>query len=394
MDSENKEKLLAIFNDDPFGLLEVKQKSKTRTEDERLIASFEEINDFFEKNGREPQNLKDIKERKLLKRLEGFKNDYEKALSLKDFDRFNLLGDIQEPEEGIDEPEQIDSVDDIFNNDSLGLLDTEDDIFTFKHTPKKIDMPSNKATGKKCEEFDKFEHLFKEVHNNLNTGKMKLIPYANEQDLEQGSFFILKGIMVFIAHKGQKEKSKGKTNARLRVIYENGTESNLLLRSLSRELYRDGRRIVNYDKSMLDTQLPVSDEDTESGFIYILKSKSNDPKVSSMKNLFKIGFSRDEVEKRIKNAPKEPTYLMAPVSIISAYQCFNMNPQKLENLLHKFFGNNCLDIEIYDEQGLPHKPKEWFIAPLEIIEQAISLIISSDIIHYKYDDLKEEIVSL
>lgn len=390
---DNKEKLLEIFNNDPFGLLEVKSNSSARTPVDRLIASFEEINDFYEKNTREPQKATNPIERSLYSRLNGIKEDLSKAVLLKEYDRFNLLGDIDMQIK--DDTIEVNSIDDIFNNDNLGLLDdnTENDIFTLKHISKKIDMPSNRARGKPCKDFEKFEHLFKEVQHDLSSGKRKLLPFSNEQDIEQGSFFILKGVMVYIAEKGEKEKSKGKINARLRCIFENGTESNLLLRSLSRELYRDGRRISETNESILEKFSKVTEEDEETGFIYVLRSLSSNPKITTIQNLYKIGFSRVPVEDRVKNAAKDPTFLMEPVAIVEVYKCFNMNPQKLEKLLHQFFGNNCLDIEIYDSNGKLYKPREWFIAPLDIIEQVITLIISGDITYYKYDDLRNEIIS-
>ncbi|WP_122892833.1 GIY-YIG nuclease family protein [Arcobacter peruensis] len=394
MEKNNEEKLLEIFNNDPFGLLEVKTRSKTRTEDERLISSFEEINDFYEKNQKEPENPRDIKERKLLKRLEGFRNNYEKAISLKDFDKFNLLGEV---EESVKEVKEITSIEDIFTNDSLGILENENnDIFSFNHTPKKIEnAPEYVAKRKPCKDFSSFEKLFIQTHIEINEDRRKLHPFRSERDIEVGFFFVMSGVMGYVASVGDEftvNKSRNK-NTRLRVVFENGTESDLLLRSLSAALYKDGRMITELDEKILDRLSSITDDDKETGYIYILKSLSENSEIKSKKNLYKIGFSRLEVEERIKNAIKEPTYLMAEVSIVAVYKCFNMNPNKLEGLVHRFFGNNCLDIKIYDEKGISHKPKEWFIAPLEIIEQSIGLIISGDIIHYKYDEFKNEIVS-
>lgn len=78
---------------------------------------------------------------------------------------------------------------------------------------------------------------------------------------------------------------------------------------------------------------------------------------------------RNPVEERIKNSTEDPTYLMAPVKIISTFECYNLNPQKLEQLLHNFFGESCLNIDIYDKHGKRHTPREWFIAPFEVIEK-------------------------
>lgn len=391
---DNTDKLLAIFEDDPFGLLEVKTTATVRTEDERLISSFEEINDFFDKNGREPKKSMDMNERKLYSRLNGIKEDHSKIEILKEYDRFNLLPTIQVENETV----EVNSIDDILNNDILGLLDNneENDIFTFNHTPKEMNMPDYIAKRKPCKDFNKFEDIFKSCQNELSTERRKLHPFRSERDIEPGFLFILSGVLGYVSEVGTKKtinKSRNK-NTRLRVIFENGTESDMLLRSLGAALYKDGKMVTQLDEKILDKLSPVTNEDKESGFIYILKSLSEKAQINSIQNLYKIGFSTIEVKDRIKNARKEPTYLMADVSIVGVYQCFNMNPQKLENLLHRFFGSSCLNIEIFDEDGSPHKPREWFIAPLEIIEYAISLIISGDIVHYKYDNIKEDIVGI
>ncbi|WP_199288345.1 GIY-YIG nuclease family protein, partial [Escherichia coli] len=120
----------------------------------------------------------------------------------------------------------------------------------------------------------------------------------------------------------------------------------------------------------------MTSQDERKGYIYVLKSLSADPKINSILELFKIGYSKISIEDRIKNAIVEPTYLMAPVSIVTVFECYNMNPQRLEQLLHRFFGSACLNIDIYDDKGRRHVPREWFIAPLEIIEQAIHFVIS------------------
>ncbi|HEL8421678.1 TPA: GIY-YIG nuclease family protein, partial [Legionella pneumophila] len=225
-----------------------------------------------------------------------------------------------------------------------------------------------------------------------SNGKRELYPFNKEQQIKKGTFFILKGVLLYIDSVGDREIIGGRRNARLRCIFENGTESDMLLRSLSAELYKNGRRVTEPDeKSFNTTQLTSQDE--RKGYIYVLKSLSADPKINSILELFKIGYSKISIEDRIKNAIVEPTYLMAPVSIVTVFECYNMNPQRLEQLLHRFFGSACLNIDIYDDKGRRHVPREWFIAPLEIIEQAIHFVISGDIIHYKYDQNKQIIVN-
>jgi len=85
--------------------------------------------------------------------------------------------------------------------------------------------------------------------------------------------------------------------------------------------------------------------------------------------------------------------LYAPVEFIAGWQCYNMNPQKFEQLLHNFFGSACLNIDVFDENGRRYTPREWFIAPLDVIRQAVELLTSGNIVDYKYDTINEVIVS-
>lgn len=380
-----KERLQDILANDPLGLLDDKPKASANiTTDERLLASFQGINDFYVQNGREPQANGDIQEHGLYSRLQGLRKNQLKREALLPHDEHGLLT----------EPEiEINSIDDIFADDALGILDDDAlNIFDTSRLPKETTMPGYVAKRKKCKDFDEFENLFKQCHSDLEAGKRKLWPFAKEQQIDKGLFFILKGVLLYVADIGERDNVKGKVNARLRCIFENGTESDMLLRSLSAELYKDGRRVLEHEDMLLSGLEGVTEEDQESGSIYILRSQSADPEITSISNLYKIGYSKLSVEERIKNAENEPTYLMAPVTIVTAFKCFNMNPQKLEQLLHQFFGNSCLNIDVHDHDGKRHTPREWFIAPLEVIEQAIHFLINGEITQFKYDADRQEIV--
>ena len=374
----NKNNLLDIFNDDTFGLFDVKIKPVVRNEEDRLVVSFAEITNFYMRNNREPKLGEGVAEASLYYRLKGIRENDNKINALSEQDNYNLLSKPKEKE--------VKSINDILNNDLLGLLDSEaESIFTLKHVPKKTTMPEYVASRKPCKDFKSHEHLFKQCQLDITSGKRKLYPFKKEQQIEKGYFFVLKGVLLFVADVGERKVKKGKINARLKCIFENGTESDMLLRSLSAELYKNGRRVTEHNDKLLDGFNNILEGDEETGYIYILKSKSNNPKIKSIDNLYKIGFSKIAVEQRIKNAEQEPTYLMAPVAIITTYKCYNMNPQKLEQLLHNFFGNSCLNIDVFDKKGNRHTPREWFIAPLSIIEQSIDLILNGEIVNCKYD---------
>lgn len=375
-----------ILNDDPLGLLnEAKTKIEVYSEDDRLFSSFEEINAFMEKNGYEPKKSTDMSERTLHARLQGIRENPEKIEALKPYDKFNILQKLE-----------INSIDDILNDDVFGLLghQNEDDIFTLKNVPKQKEttMPEYVASRKPCKDFTQYEHLFVKVQEELRTGIRKVVKFQNEQQIKKSYYFILKGILLYVADVGEQIKSGGKTNARLKLIFENGTESDMLLRSLSAELYKHGKRVSEYDETNLEGLYEVNEKDEKNGYIYILESKSQDERISSIKDLYKIGYSTVEVKERIKNSINEPTYLMAPVRIVSVYETYNMNTQKFEQLLHKFFGKVCLNIDIFGDDSKRYTPREWFIIPLAIVEQAIELIITGDIVNYRYDEKKEELV--
>lgn len=383
----DKNKILdEIFNSDPMGLLDVKPKnSSALNTDERLISKFQEINNFFERYNREPQpSVDNISEYNLYYRLKGLRENKDNRMICEPYDKYGLLKT---------EKKEPKSIDDIFDDDFLDILDDNSEgLFDFKHTPKETTMPDYVASRNPCKEFHKFKPFFIQCQSDLANNRRRLYPFKNEQDIAEGHFFVLKGVLLYVAYVGEKSNEKGKVNARLRCIFENGTESDMLLRSLSAELYKNGRRVSENEDELLGGLSGVSEEDSETGFIYILKSLSSDPNIQNIQNLYKIGYSNTSVEERIKNAEQEPTYLMAAVKIVSAYKCYNLNPQKFEQLIHNFFGKTCLNFDIFDGNGIRHTPREWFIAPLEVIEDAIEFIISGEIIDYTYDAERQIIV--
>ncbi len=399
-----------VSANDELGLLKVKAKTSAPTADEHLLAKFDEINEFVTVNGREPEALSmgagaNVPEFMLNQRLNAIRGNAEQCASLVEFDSHGLLpvtslAKVAEPEAEYQvdvepEPKEINSLDDILSDDALGLLDDgADSIFTMRHVPKAIDMPDKIATRKRCKDFDQYEPLFNACHADLKSGEREQHKFTGEQQIQQGQFFVLHGVMCYVADMKERVKKKGKVNAKLHLIFENGTESDMLLRSLATELYKDetGRRVLPRAENALDGMLGIQEDDQASGYIYILQSLSTNPDINSIQNLYKIGYATTSVEKRIANAEKEPTYLMSAVHHVSSYKCFNMNAQKFENLLHTFFGKACLDIEVADTGGKICKPREWFIAPLKDIEMAIQLLINGEIVHYRYDLNSEQVV--
>lgn len=391
-----------IFSNDPFGMLTIKPTSSgTRNEDERLLASFQPILDFYERHQREPQVSEDVQEYQLSSRLKSFRESETKQEALRKYDTYGLLET---------KSIEINSIDDILNDESWTLLEDNDDdslgLFDFKH----IDAPDKDraesdfvARRKACKDFSKYEQLLKDVQHDLKVGKRKLVDF-NHGNLREGAFYIHNGVLFFLEKINisfkehyREDGTRVREDGRTRCIFENGTESNMLKRSVEKILYTNGKVVTeNADdvaNSFVNKVNNITEQDQAFGYIYVLKSKSNNQEIKNINNLYKIGFSTTLVEERIKNAKEEPTYLLDEVSIVQTYECYNMNPQKLEKLLHTFFGKACLNIDIFDKNGNRHTPREWFTAPLPIIEQAIELILNGNIIHHHYDIQEQKIVT-
>jgi len=387
--------LEAILRDDPLGVLAVKPKSSSvMGADERLVASFAEINAFMEEHGRQPAKSRDIKERRLYSRLQGLRENPKAAEPLAEYDTFGLLGNVEKPKP---EPVELNTVDDVLEHDTLGLLDDNaEDIFTLTHVSKPADRPEYVARRKKCEEFDQFEHLFKAIHAGLKSKEKVTRKFKSERQIVPGEFFILDGMLVLVANKGELEKKKyGNVNARLYCVFENGTESNLYLRSLAAALWKDehSRQVIDArQQELFEEEEQVTGEEEPTGYIYVLRSLSEDPQIREIANPYKIGFSRNPVAERIQKAAQEPTYLMADVEQVAEWATYDLNPQKLELLLHTFFAESCIELDVFDNDRKRHTPREWFDVPLHFVKAAVDMLISGEIVNYRYDHDRQEIV--
>ena len=388
-----------ILKDDPLGILKTRISQKIST-DQKLKDSFEEINHFIDEKGYQPRENLDIYERKLFSRLKQLKKDFEKAALLIDLDRHNLLGSVKE----------LNSVDDILKNDVLGLLnDGPENIFNLKNIPKNKTKTDFVARRKPCKNFKDYEDKFKEIQKEIKEGKRKLIIHK-EHHLKEGRYFVLDGILLFLEKiddpivKEFNDKTQGKRkrlDPRIRCIFENGMESNMYLRSLGKELYNNGSTVIQSNEEALEEfsegfsdpyhKNDITSQDKVTGHIYILSSLSENPEIKSKNDLYKIGFCTTSIEERIKNAENETTFLMSPVKIVAAYKTFNLDPQKFENIIHNFFSERCLDLKVADKNGNYKKPKEWYIVPINVIEEIIQLIINNKHHDYKFDHLQNKI---
>lgn len=360
--------------------------------EERIIAGFEEIQRFVEKSGHAPRHGEDgdIFERLYAVRLDRLRALEECRSLLTPFDHQGLLTGAPmasgPPADSMDEDELLAELE--------GAAGSSD-ITKLRHVRASAEKREAEeiASREKCLDFENFKPLFQQVQSDLESGARTTRRFVKDAgflkaDIQAGQFFILGGQTAYVAEVGEPIKApNGETDARLRVIYSNGTESDLLLRSLQRALYKDeaGRRITEPSAGPLfDDQ--TGEGDQASGTIYVLRSKADHPLVIENREiLHKIGVTGGSVERRIANARFDPTYLMADVEIVATYELYNVNRAKLESLIHKVFGAARLDVEIKDRFDQPIVPKEWFLVPLFAIDEAVGRIKDGTITGHIYD---------
>lgn len=376
----------ALLSSDTDGLLDAPVKPRPVTTEDRLTRGFLEIVEFYRVHGREPSSTTmDISERKLGARLDGFRATPDRAEQVVEYDEFGLLT-----------PKEIETFDELLASDDLNLLGVErPDIFDVSALPEVNvrSKPDDVAQRVKSKDFAEFEALFKNMHIAIAAGDYSLTPFKGLKTIKEGMFFIVGGVMAFVAEVGDAEVidrgGRERRKERLRVIFENGTESSMYRQSFAIRLYENNGRAVT--RTGFDAS-EIGDTDVESGHVYVLRSLSEDPQIAEVDNLYKIGFSRGPVEKRVANAVKEPTYLMAPVEVVADYRIYNARPSVLESLLHRVFAKARLDISQTGFDGRDYNPSEWFVAPLDTINQAVDMVITGDIIYVEFDPDQEKLV--
>jgi len=364
-------------------------KTGSRTpHEERIIAGFEDIERFVEQHGHLPIHGedKDIFERLYAVRLDKIRASEECRSVLTGLDKHGLLQG-----QPITKSNLENTLDDDALLAELGVLDSgEDDITKLKHVKTRAEIRAAEEIAQRtpCLDFEKFKPLFINVQEELKTGVRNARAFKDYAQIKQGEFFILGGQKVYVAEMGDEfVNDYDKLDRRLRVIYDNGTESDILLRSLQRALNKDdaGRRITDPSDGPLFSDV-IEEGDSASGTIYVLRSKSDHPLIKESQNVIhKIGVTSGGIERRIANAKIDPTFLMADVEVIATYELSNINRVKLENLIHKFFEPAKLDIEIKDRFGNPVVPREWFLVPLHIINEAVEKIKDGSIVNFRYE---------
>jgi len=364
-----------------------KKETARSAREERIIAGFEDIQRFAAEHGHPPEHgeSRDIFERLYAVRLDRLRALDECRTILTPLDHQGLLGEApatsRTPTEELDEDELLAELE--------GAAGTSE-ITDLRHVRSSVDKRAAEeiANRERCEDFDRFKPLFEQVQGDLESGRRQTRDFELKAEIRRGSWFIVGGQKAYVAEVGEQfTNPQGRTDARLRVIFDNGTQSNMLMRSLQRALNKDeaGRRITDPVAGPLFSS-EQEDGDEASGTIYVLRSKSDHPLVAGNRELVhKIGVTNLNVTQRIAGARLQPTFLMADVELVATYELFNINRSRLENVIHRVFGPARLDIEITDRFGRPVRAREWFLVPIFAIDEAVERIKDGTITNYVYD---------
>ena len=371
------------------------KKTGRSAREERIIAGFEEIQRFVDEHGHAPRHgeERDIFERLYATRLDRLRAQEDCRAILAPLDRQGLLDANAIAE--TDDPADMDT--DALLAELEGALGTPE-ITELRHvrTAEEKRAAEEIANRERCADFETFKPLFDQVQRELETGIRASRPFELKAEIRPGAWFIVGGQKAYVAEMGEIfTNAQARTDARLRVIFDNGTESNMLMRSLQRALHKDeaGRRITDPQAGPLfvrEESSPFSgepqDDDLASGTIYVLRSKSEHPIVAANREvLHKIGVTGGDVQKRIANAKLDATFLLADVEVVATYTLYNINRTKLENLIHRVFEPARLNIEIKDRFGNPVTPREWFLVPRFVVDDAVERIRDGSITGYSYD---------
>lgn len=363
-----------------------KKQSAYTAREERIIAGFEDIERFYEEHDRLPQHGEDLDifERLYAVRLDRLREQADCRALLAPFDKHGLLDrlDTSSPE--------VDAFDADGLMAELAGLGEEDDITQLRHVRSAEDKRAAEeiARRERCPDFEKFEPMFKQVKEDLANSTRVTRPFELKAEIRPGAFFVVFGQICYVAEMGEIfTNPQGRTDARLRVVFDNGTQSGMLMRSLQRQLHEDeaGRRITDPVAGPLFADTADAGE-AETGTIYVLRSQSDHPTVAEHRHVIhKIGVTSGSVEARIAGAEKSSTYLLAAVEIVATYKVYGVNCQKLEALIHKVFAAAQINLSIPDRFGNLVKPREWFLVPLDVVDEAVQRIRDRSILSFHYD---------
>ena len=365
---------------------------------ERIIAGFEDIQRFVAENGRLPQHGedRDVFERLYAVRLDRLRGLPEASDLLANIDTSGILNSDasigQTPE----------NLDDVALLAELGIdAGSASDISQLRHVSSRAEKRAAEeiANRERCEDFDSFKAIFERVQADLKAGsrQAKVLDQTEVTiaEIQPGNFFIVGGQLAYVAASAEEFVTQyERKDRRVRVIYDNATETSILSRSFQKALYRDetARRITEQSAGPLfgDTAEP---DDLASGTIYVLRSKSSHPYVDEHRELIhKIGVTGQPVTSRIANARNDATFLLADVDVVAEYRLYNINRTKLENLIHRALAPARLDLSAGDRFGKTVQPREWFLVPLSAIDELVTRISDGSVTHFRYEPAHAQFV--
>lgn len=407
--------LADIFSeDDDLGLLDVTPASRTTagSEDQRLVATLQAITGHVERHGEAPsQDDDELAVASLGRSLAAFRRSAATCAMLTPHDHLGLLQQAepsaadalnnaapQDTPAPQADPDAAATLDDILASDDLGLLDNDESaasIFDLTHVPAagERDTPDDIAQRTRCDDFFRFEGLLEQVRDEIRTGEAEVLRFQKESQIDKGDLFVVNGMLCLVDKVGADEGEGGRYNPRLRVVFDNGTESNLLLRSLARALYKDdvGRRILRRD-STFDAMQGISHHDKRTGVIYILRSQSTDPALQGIRHLHKIGYTEKSLDARLAGAEKQQTYLEAPVKVVASFDCYNLDPRRFEHLVHAMLHHQRVNVALRDHRGNTYRPQEWFDVELDTARDVVKRIVDGTITQYRLDNTTGRLV--
>ena len=371
---------------------------------------------FFCEHGALPSPAGSISEKRLARRLEGALRDPQGRAALERIEDDGFRSALASAEQGDEEegaPVSIDAF--LASDDAREILGGG--IFDLEHvspsTPRPTEDPGYVGRRVRCNDFARFEPIFDAVRSDVRSGNQELtvLPKADRRGhvgagsaIREGNVFSLDGLLVYVASV-EDAPSGDREEARLRLIFDNGTQSDVLLGSFAKALRQDRRArwlrpappgplfgtAVREDYAHM--QSDPADYAPVSGHIYLLKSLSDDPAIAPHRStLYKIGCTRGEVDRRIVGAETQPTYLCAPVEVVAEFRLHGLDPFKVEKLLHRFFSDAQLDITLRDRWGNPYQPREWFILSPSVVKEAIEAISAGTLPSLRYDGRRCRIV--
>jgi len=385
----NWEKELERIFEDPL-LADVVAPRKRTTSSDRLIAGFQEILYFYKTNGRLPED--NGAEKSLFHKWKGILKKDTNVQRCRPFDTLGILPQeppvVSEPEPEyhweLTEEEKLEAIlndslfADIREGENLGLFDVPE--YMRQRLEARKEAAEYVGKRRPCEDFNKYAEGFKDIQQGLKSGKYKLIKFSVKH-LKVGSYFVEDGIIGYLAaFEDEGINRHGNRDGRTRVIYENGVETDIKYKTITKNLSVTGYSVIDCSEMTseeFERYFTLSDNDVESGIIYVLRSKSTRPEIAAIKDLYKIGFTVTSVESRIANAKKELTYLCADVEVVATWKVYNVKSSTFEALIHKLFASVQLQVSV---DG--HYPKEWFIVPFSVIEQAVVNIIKGQPMMY------------